>query len=124
MRQVSARRASWADPRTRLLVGIAGMAVTAALVRRDRVGNPESQAFRAVNELPDSVYAPVWLVMQLGNLAAAPVLAGAAWLGRDRRLARRLLAAGSATWLLAKLVKRAVDRPRPATTMLACRAGR
>ena len=65
-------------------------------------------AFRAVNDLPDSLYRPTWLVMQLGALGAAPAAAGAAWLAGDRELAGRLFAAGTGTWALAKLVKQLV----------------
>ena len=55
--------------------------------------------------------------MQLGTLGAAPASAGAAWLAGDRELAGRLLAGGTATWALSKLVKRMVRRPRPASLL-------
>ena len=109
------RSASWpaviADPRVRLGAGAAVVLITAMAVRHDRVGPGESMAFRAVNDLPDSLYRPAWLVMQLGALGAAPAAAGAAWLSGDHELAGRLLADGTGTWALAKLVKQLV---RPA----------
>jgi undecaprenyl-diphosphatase len=49
------------------------------------------------------------------------VSAGAAWLAGDRELAGRLLAGGTATWALSKLVKRMVRRPRPAILLPATR---
>jgi undecaprenyl-diphosphatase len=52
--------------------------------------------------------------MQLGALGAVPAAATAALLAHDRELAGRLLAGGTASWALAKLVKRVVRRPRPA----------
>ena len=52
--------------------------------------------------------------MQFGALGAVPAVAGGAWLAGDRRLAARLLAEGTATWALSKLVKRNVQRPGPA----------
>jgi hypothetical protein len=88
--------------------------VTALPARRDRVGHCEARAFRAVNGLPGSLYGPVWVIMQLGALGAAPAAAGAALLAHDRELAGRLLAGGTGTWALSKLVKQMVRRPRPA----------
>lgn len=98
------------------------MLVTAVAVRRDRVGRCESRAFRAVNGLPDALYPPAWLVMQLGALGAAPAAAGTAWLAGDRELAGRLLAGGTGTWALSKLVKQPVRRPRPADLVAGTRS--
>ena len=70
--------------------------------------------FRTVNDLPDSLFGPAWVVMQLGNLGAAPAAASAALAVRERRLARRLLVGGAASWALSKVVKRGIRRPRPA----------
>ena len=74
-------------------------------------------AFRVVNDLPDGLYPPAWIVMQLGTLGAAPAAAAVAWLAGDRKLAGRLLAGGTGTWAASKLVKRMVRRPRPATLL-------
>lgn len=103
------------DPRVRLGTGTAVTLITALSARRNRVGNCEAKAFRAVNGLPDSLYIPAWVIMQLGTLGAAPTAAGAALLGHDGELAGRLLAGGTGTWALSKLVKHMVRRPRPAT---------
>lgn len=108
------RMRSLADPRVRLGAGAAALLVTAAAVDRDRVGRCEAAAFRAVNGLPGSLYVPAWAVMQLGTLGAAPAAAGAAWLAGDRELAGLLLAGGTGTWALSKVVKQMVGRPRPA----------
>ena len=106
-----------ADPRVRLAAGTVVMLATAAAARRKGVARCEATAFRAVNCLPDSLYRPAWVIMQLGTLGAAPASAGAAWLAGDRELAGRLLAGGTATWALSKLVKRMVRRPRPASLL-------
>ena len=106
-----------ADPRTRLGMGVAALLVTVMAVRRDRVSAGEAMAFRAVNGLPDSVYPPAWAVMQLGAFGAAPAAAAVAWLAGDGVLARQLLAGGTGTWALAKLVKQLVRRPRPAVLL-------
>jgi glycosyltransferase 2 family protein len=103
-----------ADPRVRLGAGTALLLATAVAARRDRVGPCETAAFRAVNDLPSSLYPPAWVVMQLGTLGAAPASAGTAWLAGDRQLAGRLLAGGTGAWILSKAVKRIVRRPRPA----------
>lgn len=101
------------DPRGRLALGLAGLALSGLSVKRDRVGRTEEEIFRAINHLPDSLYAPVWLVMQGGNLGAAPAAAAVAYVTGRRSLAWRLLISGSATWVVAKVVKRGYRRPRP-----------
>jgi glycosyltransferase 2 family protein len=106
-----------ADPRVPLAVGTAVLLATAAAARRHRVSRGEATAFRVVNGLPDALYPPAWIVMQLGSLGAAPAAAAVAWLAGDRKLAGRLLAGGTGTWAASKLVKRMVRRPRPATLL-------
>jgi undecaprenyl-diphosphatase len=106
-----------ADPRVRLGVGTAMILVTAAAARGNRVSRCEAATFRVVNGLPDALYPPAWIIMQLGTLGAAPTAAAVAWLAGDRRLAGRLLAGGTGTWALSKLVKRMVRRPRPAALL-------
>jgi hypothetical protein len=110
-----------ADPRVRLGVGAAGLLATALPVHADRVGEYERRAFRAVNGLPDQLYVPAWVIMQLGTFGAVPATAVAAWLAGDRRLAWRLAVGGSATWALAKVVKQRVRRPRPADLLAGTR---
>jgi len=104
-----------ADPRIRLGMGAAATVITALSARQSTVGRCEARSFLAVNSLPDRLYRPVWAIMQLGTLGAAPAAAGVALLARDRQLAGRLLAAGACTWALAKPIKKLVRRPRPAT---------
>lgn len=97
----------------RLLLGLVGLAGTASVVRRDRVGRREVAVFRAVNELPDALSGPLWVVMQAGAVGAAPVAAVAADVAGRPRLAAQLLLGGSGAWVLAKVVKRFAQRPRP-----------
>jgi undecaprenyl-diphosphatase len=110
-----------ASPRAQLAAAAAVVAVTALAVHRRHVSPWEASAFRAVNGLPSSVYPAAWACMQLGAFGAVPATAGAAWVAGDRELAGRLLAGGTATWALAKLVKRAVRRPRPAALLAGTR---
>jgi undecaprenyl-diphosphatase len=107
-------RTALADPRTRLGLGVAGLLATAGAVHRDRVGACEAGAFRAVNGLPDALYPPAWVVMQLGAFGAVPAAAAAAWRAGDSELAGRLLLSGTGAWAMAKVVKQIVRRPRPA----------
>jgi membrane-associated phospholipid phosphatase len=103
-----------ADPWARLGLGVTGLLATAGAVHRDRVGAAEAGAFRAVNGLPDALYPPAWVVMQLGAFGTVPAAAAAAWRAGDGELAGRLLLGGTGAWALAKLVKQVVRRPRPA----------
>ena len=110
-----------ADPRVRLGVSTAALVVTAMAVHRDDVSPGEAKVFRAVNGLPDALQAPAWAIMQLGTIGAAPATAGVAWLAGDSELAGRLLASGTGTWALSKLVKQMVRRPRPAALLAGTR---
>jgi len=74
----------------------------------------ELAVFRSVNDLPDAIHPPVWAVMQVGALGAGPVLGAVAWQAGYRDLATRMVAGATASWALAKLVKRVVRRGRPA----------
>jgi glycosyltransferase 2 family protein len=78
------------------------------------VSRLERGVFGAVNGLPQAVFPPVWLVMQLGSLGGVGTIAGAAATARHPTLGRRLGVWGSVTWAAAKLVKRFVRRGRPA----------
>ena len=55
----------------------------------------------------------LWIVMQAGSFPAVFITAGLALAARRPRLAVALATAGTATWLLAKVVKQVVDRGRP-----------
>jgi membrane-associated phospholipid phosphatase len=102
---------------SRVAAGLIGLAVSTLPVRRNRIGRREDRAFRAVNDLPDWLHPPAWVVMQLGSLGAAPATAGVAYLAGDRRLAIRLATGGMAAWALAKGVKRVIRRGRPNTVL-------
>jgi glycosyltransferase 2 family protein len=99
--------------RGRLALGVVGVAATASLVRRDRVGRREVQVFRRLNGLSDSLYLPLWVVMQGGALGAVPVAGALACVRRRPRTGAHLVADGVAAWLLAKGVKQVARRPRP-----------
>ena len=93
--------------------GAAGLAVTSMLAATDQVSALEREAFDAVNHLPHTAAPELWIVMQAGSFPAVFVTAGLALVARRPRLAVALATAGTATWLLAKVVKQVVDRGRP-----------
>src|SRR4051794_25833333 len=94
-----------------------GLAVLGTSAIAAATGGPnrwELALFRPVNELPDAIHPPVWVVMQLGALGAGPALGGVAWCAGRRELATRMVVGATATWAFAKVVKRVVRRGRPA----------
>jgi membrane-associated phospholipid phosphatase len=97
----------------RLAVAWAPFCLTLLAVRNRRVSQWESGVSQRVNRLPDWLHPPVWSVMQLGALAAPPVLAGVAVVAGRPALGRRLATSGLTAYVLAKGVKRVVRRGRP-----------
>jgi membrane-associated phospholipid phosphatase len=110
-----------ADPDVRLLLGLAGLAAAGLPVHDHRLGPREESVFRAVNELPDGLYRPTWLIMQSGNLVAVPLAAALARLSGRRALALRLAVGGVTSWALAKVIKRIYRRPRPGSLVAGAR---
>jgi undecaprenyl-diphosphatase len=99
--------------RGEIVAGLVLLGVAAVPTLRDHPPAWETDWFRAVNDLPDGIHPPVWAVMQLGALGAAPVAALGALAAGDRRLAARLLTGGTVAWAAAKVVKHVVARARP-----------
>jgi membrane-associated phospholipid phosphatase len=92
---------------------LAALGLLAWRARDGTVGPAEERAFRVINDLPDFLERPVWVLMQGGSLAA---VAAATALARRQRpdAAARLAAGGTAAWATAKVIKRLVRRGRPA----------
>ena len=93
-----------------LLVGL----LSGLLVSGTHIPASERSVFRAVNDLPDFLYRPVWVVMQLGNSLAIAGAAAVAIAFRRFRLATGLAVAGVTVYVLAELGKAIADRQRPA----------
>jgi membrane-associated phospholipid phosphatase len=94
--------------------GVGAVAVAAtALAAAGHVSPVERRAFELVNRLPDGAAPALWVVMQAGSFPAVFVTAGLTLAARRRRLAAALVLGGTSSWLLAKAVKRVVDRGRP-----------
>lgn len=105
-------------PYGRIGLGVASaIAVTVvswAAVNRPDVPAAEQWAFRAVNDAPSWLWPLLWLVMQLGNLAAPAAVAAAAAIALRRwRPAAAPLLAGYGAWALATAVKHLAMRARP-----------
>jgi membrane-associated phospholipid phosphatase len=96
-----------------LAAGAVVLVLSALPVHADRVGAAEADAFRLVNDLPDVPFPLVWVPMQLGNLLVVPAAVLAALAFRRWRLAAGLALAGAGVYVLAKVVKRFVERGRP-----------
>jgi undecaprenyl-diphosphatase len=97
----------------RVLAGSVVVAAGGMAAHRGHVFAFEANLFRLVNQLPDAVGRPLLVVMQLGALAAVPVVAGLALAARRPRLARDLALSGALAWVLAKLIKGLVGEARP-----------
>ena len=98
-----------------LLAGaIIALVVSALLVQGKHVSSIERGLFRIANDTPSFFETPTWQVMQLGNgimILIAPLVAIVC---RRYRLAIILAAASGAAYLLARVAKDIVSRPRPA----------
>lgn len=97
----------------RVLGGLALVAGLGLFAAGGRVVRAEADVFRLVNDLPDALSGPLWLVMQVGWVGAVPLATGIAALARRRRLAVDLAAGGLGAWLAAKAVKLLFHRARP-----------
>jgi undecaprenyl-diphosphatase len=66
-----------------------------------------------VNDLSESLRPVIWPFMQFGTFITIPLLAAIALLWRRYRFAGALLGAGVGVYLLARVIKGAVERGRP-----------
>jgi membrane-associated phospholipid phosphatase len=97
-----------------VVLGAGVLALAALPIEPDRVPAAETEVFRLVNDTTVLPFLLLWPVMQLGNLAVVPASALLAGALRRWRLATALLIGGLAAYVLAKVVKGVVTRPRPA----------
>jgi membrane-associated phospholipid phosphatase len=93
--------------------GAALLLVTTLPVNPSHVPDAEAAVFRVVNGTTVLPFVLVWPVMQLGNVLVVPASVLVAAASRRWRLAVELLIAGTATYLLAKVVKGIWPRGRP-----------
>jgi membrane-associated phospholipid phosphatase len=100
-----------------LVAGTAVLLLCAQPVHADRVEPFEADAFRLINDLPSLPFPVVWVPMQLGNFLVVPAAVLAALAFRRWRLALGLGLAGAGVYVLAKVVKRFVERGRPSDVL-------
>ncbi|MBB3083624.1 phosphatase PAP2 family protein [Geodermatophilus sabuli] len=97
----------------RVVLGLAVLGLGLLVAQRGRLPVFEQNLFQIVNDLPPEAFPVVWAVMQLGNVAAVPVVAAVAALTGRVRMARDMLVSGVLAYLAADLVKSVVQRERP-----------
>jgi undecaprenyl-diphosphatase len=96
------------------LGGLLLVVVCALVAHGGGVPGWERQVFRAVNELPDWLYRPMWLVQILGLLGVPAVVAVVALLWRTWRLALALLLLVPLKLFVERqVIKELVERGRP-----------
>ncbi|HEX5642630.1 MAG TPA: phosphatase PAP2 family protein [Thermoleophilia bacterium] len=94
-------------------IGLLLLVVTALWSLGDQPYAAERRAFDLVNGLPEALAYLLIPVMQAGSLAAVFAAGILALIARRPRLAGLVVMAGGSAWVLAKLVKRVVERGRP-----------
>ncbi len=102
--------------------GLVVLGASVVLARRPTISATESRVFRAVNGLPDWLYKPLWLPMQLGNLVVGTV-AGllVALLDRDLAVAIGVILAAVLKLVTERIVRHEMAdslavRQRPGTS--------
>jgi undecaprenyl-diphosphatase len=114
----------WRYPTTRkghLLVALIGLVILTAcglVARNGTVGTAERRVFRAVNDLPQSLYRVMWTFQQFGNLVVAfVVVIVVALVLRRPKVAIGAVAAVVLKLGLERVVKQLVKRQRPGTSI-------
>jgi undecaprenyl-diphosphatase len=97
--------------------GAAVLVLSAGVVHPNESPSWEQDVFHVVNDLPDLLYWPGWVFMQLGNLLVIPAAAIAAAAFRKWKLAVAILLAGAAKLQVALLIKDQWTRERPAAVI-------
>lgn len=88
--------------------------VGSAIVAQRGLPEWERKVYQTINDAPDALAPAAWLPMQAGSLTAPFALAGwSFWRTRKPDPSVAYAAAGFATWLTAKGVKKMVGRGRP-----------
>ena len=93
-----------------LIVSGVGLVILVASVneaRRPAISAAEARVFHAVNGLPNGLYWPLWLPMQLGNLVVGTLVGlGVAWAYADWWVAAGVVVATVSKLGTEKLVRR------------------
>lgn len=100
-----------------VVVAAAVLLLSASVVHPNLSPAWEQDVFYVVNGLPELLYWPAWVVMQLGNLLVIPAAAIVAGVFRKWWLVVGILLAGVAKLKLALVVKDQWTRERPAAVI-------
>ena len=111
--------ARWRQPLAApaFVLGLVILAIGIVIVRNGTVPRWERSMFRAVNDLPEFLYRPLWPFQQLGNLLVGPAVAIVAAILHRYRLAIAILIATAAKLVSERLVKGLASRQRPGTSI-------
>ncbi len=107
----------WQRAITAIIVCLAVLALGALIVRDGTVPGWEESVFRTVNDLPGALYPVLWPFQQLGVLVIGPIVAIVALILRRYRLAVAALIVTAAKLVSERIVKAAVSRERPFTSI-------
>ena len=105
-------------------VGLALLAASSNEARRPAISPTEARVFHAVNGLPNWLYWPLWLPMQLGNLVVGTIVGIAvAWAAGDWWVAAGVVIATISKLGTEKIVRRQMAdylavRQRPGTSQV------
>jgi undecaprenyl-diphosphatase len=103
-------------------IGLAVLALSANEARRPTISPNEARIFHAVNGLPNWMYRPLWLPMQLGNLVVGTSVGlGVAWALGDWWVAAGVVVATASKLGTEKLIRNEMAghlsvRQRPGTS--------
>ena len=95
-------------------IGLAVLVVVSFLVRDGEPVAWELPVFHFINDLPDWLYRPSWLLIQFGNFAIVALVFVALMLFRKWTPAIAVLIVGAGKYLSERAVKAVVVRHRPA----------
>jgi putative heme transporter len=94
------------------------IAATSVMASNGRVGANEQTVFTAVNDLPDALHWPMWVLQLMGVTGTAVFVGLIAWWRRRIRLAMALIALVPLKLFVERLVvKNLVHRERPGSTV-------
>ena len=117
---VTKTQARWVRRRADWICAVAGLAVLGlgmVAVRNGTVTGFEKSIFRAINDLPQAFYRPLWPLQQAGNLLVGPVVAVVAFVLGYRRLAAAAVVVTVMKLVGERIVKAMVTRERPGTSI-------
>jgi membrane-associated phospholipid phosphatase len=98
-----------------VLLLLAGAAVVtgSTIAAQAPLSRLETDVFRGVNDLSQGLRPVIWPFMQFGTFITIPLLAAIALIWRRYRFSGALLGAGVGVYLVARVIKGAVERGRP-----------